>query len=206
MSIPMTTSKAVQGKINSLPRGAVFCANDVDDFGSRGNVDVILHRLAKQGAIRRLGYGLYDLPRNSPVLGNLSPDIKDVISAYSRRMGQIFVLDPLNSANALGLTTQVPSKLVYLTDGKSHVINICGVNIHLLHTCPKKLAGATVPAGIILQALRYFGPKGAPDTALRTLATRLTKNDVQALTDLKNKISRNMIPQIDRITTIATLY
>ena len=202
----MTVSQDLKTKLSSYPEGAVFCANDFDDIGSRGNIDVILHRLSKSGLIRMLGYGLYDIPRKSQLLGDLSPDIKDVMNAYSRRMGQQFVLDPLNAANALGLTTQVPSKLMYLTDGKTHVLTVCGLDIHLIHTSSKKLAGAMSPIGVILQALRYFGPKGPSDTIIGLIAKKLSPNDLDSLSSLKNKLLRNMSPQIDRITKVAAIH
>lgn len=202
----MSISKTIQDLIFLKSAGWVFCAHDFADLGEKGNIDVVLHRLAKQGTIRRLGYGLYDNPRKSSLLGMLSPDIKDIIDAYARRMGQVFVLDPVNAANALGMTTQVPSKLTYLTDGKSHVATICGMNIYFVHASPKKIAGATSPMGLVIQALHYFGAKGAPDNALKIIASRISKSDLTILVALKNKILRNLSPQIDRIAKIATIH
>jgi hypothetical protein len=202
----MSIAKALQDQIFASPTGWVFCANDFDDLGSRGNIDVVLHRLAKQGIIRRLGYGLYDNPQTSPLLGTLTPDIKDIMHAYSRRMGQTFVLDPLNAANALGLSTQVPAQLTYLTDGKTHTITICGIDIHFVHAAPKKIAGATTPVGLLIQALRYFGAKGTPDKLLTLMANHISKSDLKVLKDLKSRTLRNLAPQIDRILEIATVH
>jgi Family of unknown function (DUF6088) len=202
----MSIAQILQDKIMSAAHGWVFCANDFSDIGSKGNTDVILHRLSKQGTIRQLGYGLYDLPKKSELLGDLSPDIKDIINAYSRKTGQSFVLDPLNATNALGITTQVPSQLTYLTDGKSHILHICGLDIHLVHTSPKKLVGATTSIGIIIQALRYFGPQGVPDHVIKLIAKKISKEDLDCLIAIKNKIMRNLLPSIDRITRYATIY
>ncbi|MEI6187728.1 MAG: hypothetical protein WCP46_04410 [Alphaproteobacteria bacterium] len=44
----MSISKLLQDKIASTSQGWVFCANDFSDIGTRVNIDVILHRLAKK--------------------------------------------------------------------------------------------------------------------------------------------------------------
>lgn len=202
----MSIAKQLTDQITKQTPGAVFCANDFCDLGSRGNVDVILHRLAHSGNIRRLGYGLYDKPRTSPLLGDLSPDLSDIIKAYGRRTGQTITLDPLGAANALSLTTQVPAKMTFLTDGKSHTLRICGIDIQLIHASPKKLAGAGSSVGLILQALRYFGARMIPDDTLQTLSKRLTNKDVKALNSLKHKTLLSLIPHIDRILKYASIH
>ncbi|WP_010301945.1 DUF6088 family protein [Candidatus Odyssella thessalonicensis] len=201
----MSVARQIKGIISQLPLGSVFCANDFADLGTLGNIDVIFHRLSSQGSIRKIGYGLYDRPRKSPILGDLKPNIDQIISAYARKMGQLFVLDPLNAANVLGITTQVPSKLVYLTDGKTHHINVCGIDIYFIHKSPKAIAGASKPIGIILQALRYIGST-RDDKTLQKIAARLTIQDLNDLQEIKNKTFRNIGPQIDRIQEIATLH
>ena len=202
----MSIARRLKDQIDPQSPGAVFCANDFCDLGSRGNVDVTLHRLAKSGVIRRLGYGLYDKPRTSSLLGNLSPDLSDIIKAYSRRTGQTIILNPLGAANALSLTTQVPAKTIFLTDGKSHALHICGIDIQLLHASPKKLAGAGIPIGLIIQALRYFGARMVPDDALQALAKKLSHKDVKILNSLKNKTLLSLSPHIDRILKYASIH
>lgn len=201
----MSVAKLIKDVISRLPSGSIFSSIDFIDLGAQGNIDVIFHRLYTDGYIRKIGYGLYDLPKKSPILGNLNPNISQVISAYSKKMNQIFVQDPLNAANTLGVTTQVPSKLVYLTDGKTHHINICGIDIYFVHKSPKTIAGATKPIGVVLQALRYLGT-AADDKNLKKIALQLNKQDIDDLKDIKGKTFRNIAPQIDRITEIATFH
>lgn len=202
----MSIARIVNDKIGTLKAGAVFSANDFVDLGSKGNIDIILHRLCNKGVVRQLGYGLYDLPRKSALLGNLSPDMKDIIDAYSRKMGQHFVLDPLNAANALGVTTQVPARLIFLTDGKSHTLRICNVDIYLVHASPKVMAGASTPIGVVIQALRYFGSKGAPIGAIQKIAHKLSQDDISTLLALRGYVLQNLLPSINRISQVAKVY
>jgi hypothetical protein len=128
------------------------------------------------------------------------------MDAYARRLGQSFVLDPVNAANFLGISTQVPAKLTYLTDGKTHNITICGITIHFVHAAPKKIAGSMTPMGIVIQALRYFGSQSIPDKILNLIANRISKTDLKILKKLKNKTLRNLTPSIDRILEIAAVH
>lgn len=199
-------SKLLDKRISRLNAGSVFCANDFCDLGKRGAIDVTLHRLTKTGKIKRLGYGLYHKPIKSDLLGDLNPSISSILDAYSRRTGQSLTPDPLSAANALHLTTQVPAQLAYLTDGKSHTLQICGQDIKLVHASPKKLAGAGTPSGLIIQALRYYGTKDAPDRDLKALAKRLSHRDIHALQALRHTTLIQVVPKIDRILSHAKIH
>ncbi len=195
----MSIAKKLETKIKRLPKGKIFSAQDFYNFGDRGNIDVILHRLAKLDLIRKLGYGLYDKPLNSSVLGNLKPTLQDIIKAYRRKTGYTIILGPQAAANALNLTTQVPSQLVFLTDGKSQIMDICGIKIKLVHVSPKKLAGANTSTGILIQGLYYFGKSMAPKPLLTTLAKKINKKDMNTLKNIRNKTMNYIRPQIDWI-------
>src|SRR5437016_1179596 len=98
-------------------RGAVFVPADFLKIGSREAVDITLHRLARKGTIRRLARGVYDFPQDHPVLGQLSPSAEAIAEALAGR--DRTRLQPAGSyaANALGLSEQVPAKVIFLTDG-----------------------------------------------------------------------------------------
>ena len=112
----MITSKIKQ-RIVGKGRGAIFAPTDFLDIGSRASVDQALSRLADQGIIRRLTRGLYDYPKQSPRFGLLSPSADDVAQAVARKDNQVLQPSPAMAANQLGLSTQVPSKPTYMTDG-----------------------------------------------------------------------------------------
>ena len=195
----MSTANAVKNKIDQLDSGSVFCAMDFLSLGSKGNIDVILHRLSDAGLIRKLSVGLYDKPKKSNVLGDLTPHIPDVIGAYIRRTGHTIIMDPLAAANALSLTTQVPAKMTFLTNGKSHQIDIT-----FIHAAPKKLVGADTQIGILIQSLHYFGKNLMPNKIASQIGKRLSKNDLTLLKSFRTKTLQYITPQIDRIIINAT--
>lgn len=195
----MSIANAIKHKISQLDSGSVFCAIDFQSLGTKGNIDVILHRLSDSGIIRKLSVGLYDKPKKSDILGELTPHIPDIIAAYMRRTGHTIIMDPLAAANALSLTTQVPAKMTFLTNGKSHKINICGIDIVFIHAAPKKLVGADTPIGIIIQSLHYFGKNLIPNPIASQIANKLSKNDLTLLKSFRTKTLQYITPQIDRI-------
>lgn len=82
-------------------------------------VDQALSHLVKSGKLRRLARGLYDYAKVHPKLGQLSPAPDDVARALARETGSKAQIAGAHAANALGLSTQVPAKSLYLTDGPS---------------------------------------------------------------------------------------
>ena len=90
--------------------GAVFVPADFLDLGSRDAIDVALHRLARKGTIRRLARGVYDYPKEHPVLGVLFPSAETVAKAIAGRDRIRIQPAGAYAANTLGLSMQVPAK------------------------------------------------------------------------------------------------
>jgi hypothetical protein len=135
----------------------VFVPDDFLDFGSRQAVDVTLHRLARNGTIRRLARGVYDFPKTHPVLGPLQPSAESVAEALARRTHTRIQVAGAYAANALGLSDHVPAKAVFLTDGPSRTVKIGSVTIQLRRTTAKRMAAAGRPSGLLIQGLCELG-------------------------------------------------
>src|ERR1700685_881019 len=105
--------------IHGRGRGSVFVPADFLALGSREAVDLALHRLARKGTIRRLARGVYDFPKEHPVLGLVSPSADDVAHALAGRDRTRLQPAGAYAANILGLSEQVPAKAIFLTEGPS---------------------------------------------------------------------------------------
>lgn len=139
-------------------RGKVFTPKDFLDIGSRDAVDKALSRLAAAGAIQRFGRGLYLYPKINKRLGiAVPPDVDDIADAVARQTGSRIVPSGATAANALGLSTQVPAKPVYLTDGRSRRVRGGNFVITLKHAPPKEMPIGNRTSAVVLQALRYLG-------------------------------------------------
>jgi len=167
--------------INARGHGSVFVPADFLNFGSRQAVDVALHRLVRKGTIRRLGRGIYDFPQEHPKLGKLQPSPEKIAEALVGRDCTRIQPTGAYAANILGLSEQVPAKVVFLTDGPSRTIKIGTTTIQLRRTTPKNMAMAGRLSGLLVQALRELGKENMTAERLKHLKRILPMDKRQEL-------------------------
>jgi hypothetical protein len=139
---------------------------------------VTLAKLATEGRIRRIRRGLYDTPKfNAALGGKLSPDIDEAARAIARRQRWTIVPEGAWAANLLGLSTQVPSKISYLTDGPTKEIQIGRQSIYLRHAVPKVMTGLHGKLALVIQALRYLGEDNVGQRDIETLRSALSPRE-----------------------------
>jgi Family of unknown function (DUF6088) len=169
-------------RIERLGAGKAFSAKDFLDIASRTTIDVTLASLTLSGKIRRIRRGLYDMPKVNPALGGkLSPDIDEAARAIARRQQWKIVPDGAWAANLLGLSTQVPAKITYLTDGPNKEVLIGRRSIHFKHARPKAIAKLDGKFALVVQALRYLGKDGVGSNEIETLRTALSAAEKRRL-------------------------
>ena len=170
----MSLQDKMVSRIRGRGRGWAFKSSNFSDLGSRGVVDVALSRLAGRGAIRRVARGVYDFPRQSKWLGgDAGPDLDSVAQAIAKSRKTCLQISGAHAANRLGISTQVPARRVYLTDGPNHDVEVGSGKITFRRAAPKNLLGAGTMAGDAFQALRWLGKSGVDDRAVATLRNRL---------------------------------
>src|ERR1035441_3530437 len=172
----------IVARIERLGEGKAFSAKDFLDIASRTTIDVTLASLTLSGKIRRLRRGLYDVPKVNPALGGeLSPDIDEAARAVARRQRWKIVPEGAWAANLLGLSTQVPAKIVYLTDGPNNEVPIGRRSIHFKHARPKVMAGLEGKFALVVQALRHLGREGVGPREIETLRAALSPAEKRKL-------------------------
>ena len=170
-----TMRDQIVARIERSGEGKAFSAKDFLDIATRTTIDVTLANLTKNGKIRRIRRGLYDMPRiNEALGGKLSPDIDEAARAIARRQRWKIVPDGAWAANLLGLSKQVPSKIIYLTDGPNNEVPIGRRTIHFRHARPKAMAGLEGKFALVVQALRYLGKDGVGSREIETLRGALS--------------------------------
>ncbi len=162
-------------------RGWVFTPRDFLDLGSRDAVDKALSRHAQSAAIRKLARGLYDYPRQDPQLGQLSPSIDAIAQALQERDAVRLQPSGAYAANLLGLSDQVPMKVVFLTDGSPRRIQLGKLQIVLKRTTPRNMATAGRISGLVIQALRHLGQGHVDGNVSAALRQRLKPADKRQL-------------------------
>ena len=167
----------ILSRIYGRGRGWAFTKTDfVAGFGE-ANIHKALSALAHAGKIRRVCHGVYDYPRHSDLLDQfLSPDIDQVAAALARKFN--WRIQPSGEAalNLLGLSTQVPGRWVYLSDGPSreYPIGDDGRQILAFRKSPLKDTGFKYrESGLLVQALKALGKERVDAAVIKTLRRRL---------------------------------
>ena len=114
----------VKKRIVGHGHGWCFTAKNFLDLESDTGVRTALSRLQRENFIRRLAQGLYDYPRQHNVLGTLAPRPDDVARAIAEKNGIRIQPSGAYAANLIGLSEQVPGRIVFLTNGPSKKIKI----------------------------------------------------------------------------------
>ena len=176
-----TVAERIMKRVSAHADGKWVCTpKDFLDFGSREAVDQALSRLVKAGRLRRARHGLYDRPRISDVLKRPAPvNLEAAIAALARRDGVRIMADGLVAANQLGLTTAVPAKVSYLTDGSTRTLKIDGRTVRFRHAGPSVMQWAGRPSAPVVQALRWLGPRAAADGQVISTLSRSLPDDVK---------------------------
>src|SRR3984885_8815998 len=187
----------VLNRAKTLGSGSALTPRAFADLGNRAAVDQALSRLAKAGKIRRISRGVYDIPKNHPTLGPLSPDPDAVARAIADQPGYRLKPTPARAANALGLSSQVPAQIVYLIDGSSRQIKVGNQIIHFQHSGPRALLGAGTPEGVALQAIRAFGSHHLSAAIIQQLRQNLPSDAKTGLKKLAHHAPRWMASAID---------
>jgi hypothetical protein len=122
------------------------------------------------------------MPKVNPALGGkLSPDIDEAARAIARRQRWKIIPDGAWAANLLSLSTQVPAKIIYLTDGPNKEVLIGRRTIHFKHARPKAMAGLEGKFALVVQALRYLGKEGVGLREIETLRAALSPAEKRKL-------------------------
>ncbi len=144
-------------EIGTHETGWCFSQKDFLEIAGRNAIEQAFYRLFKVGAIRRIGRGLYDIPEYSELLQTvLSPNSHEIAQAVARKFGWRIVPTGAHAANMLNLSTQVPMKIVYLSDGPTKEMTFESRTIYFKKTAPKKLAASEL-GGLLINAFQYLG-------------------------------------------------
>jgi hypothetical protein len=166
--------------------GWVFTPRDLSALGDPRSVGMALTRLARKGIIRQLARGLYDYPIDHPTFGRIPPSADAVAKALAARDASRLQPAGAYAANILGLSEQVPTRIVFLTDGPSRRVKFGQQEIVLKRTTPRNMATAGRKSGTVIQALRHIGQRNVNDKTMAILKRQLTKKDrAQLLKDLR---------------------
>lgn len=180
-TITKSTAELVRSHIETATQGEPFSSVDLLTLGTRAAVDSSLSRLAKEGLITRLTRGIYVRPSYNKYVGTVTPEPLKIVQAIARASGSKVGINGAEAARGFSLSTQMSTQTLFLTTGRTRVINIGNSKIRMKHTCENKLALAGRPAGTALAALYYLGKEEVTTAVLGEIKKKLAPAEFEKL-------------------------
>ena len=123
-----------------------------------------------------------------------------VLRGLAASSGELIAPHGAAAANALGLTTQVPARSVYLTSGRSRQFKLGNQTVELRHAPAWQLEMTDRPAGEAVRALAWLGKSEAP-MALQTLRKRLPSPVLKEIASARPRMPTWLAEQVSQLVT-----
>lgn len=179
----MSISKQILEHIESIPLGKPFTASNLFEVSSSNNVAQALVRLVKRGVIIRVARGVYVRPKHNRYVGAVIPNSSEIAYSLAQNEGATIQVHGAEAAAQFGLTTQIPVKPIYLTNGPSRKLHMGKLQITLKHVTPRKLALAGTKAGVALTALWYLGKNQVNKNTISIIHNKLSQEQFELLSN-----------------------
>lgn len=168
-------------KIRKAKRGSLFFVEDFLRFGTAKAVAKALERLVIKGELTRIARSIYARLYVDPILGPVRPSTEEIAKAISKRDKARIIPTGSLALNALGLSTQVPVNVVYLTDGAARRINLGKRKILFKRAAPKNFAAQGKISGLVIQALKEIGKGKVTEEEIKIILQQLQKEEPHRL-------------------------
>ena len=171
----------LEDKILSLKKGAIVFVSDFAEFGTAENVKKVLLRLEKKQLLVRLAHGIYLYPKIDKELGILYPSTESIAEAIAKRDKIRIIPTSIYALQQLGISTQIPMNVIYLTDGAPRKIKVGKRTITFKKTAPKNLAIKNKILSNIVQGLKELGKENITDEVKQKINQALEKVPLEIL-------------------------
>ena len=192
-----TLAKQVLEHAAGFPEGTPLAAKDLLHMGSRAAVDQVLSRLVQRGTLLRAGRGIYVLPVESR-FGTRAPSAAKLVEGLANQRGETIVSHGAAAANALGLTTQMPMRAVFLTSGPSRRLKLGAQTVEFRHAPVWQLIFPGRAAGDVVRALAWLGPEKARE-ALRALRAKLPPAEMKEVASARARLPTWMAQEVSAL-------
>lgn len=172
----MLISKEIEKKVTRLPEGVFIF---ISDFTGKYNYEVarkVLQRLYKKKLLIRLTRGVYYKPKESKKFGTIYPTAEQIAEAIAKRDKARIIPTGSYALYKLGLSTQIPMNVVYLTDGSARKVEVGKQKITFRKTSPKNLTVNHSLSNLIIQGLKKLGEKNITEQTEKKLKEIINKS------------------------------
>jgi len=183
--------KQINERVDDAEPGAVFVPSDFFDIAEAVKVNMCLNRLSKNGVLNTVMRGVYAKPRYSDMLKtNVPPHSDNIAQAIARKHGWAIVPCGDTALNMLGLSTQVPSVWLYVSDGPYKTYEADGVKLRFKRTNNKnEIVGVPYKTALVIQALKAIGKDNITDEIIHRLSKALNNNEKSEMLEERQRIT-----------------
>lgn len=133
-----------------------------------------------------MGQGVYVVPIYDKIFGEVLPSLEEIAITLAKKEHVKIMPSGQHALNKIGLSTQVPMKLVFLTNGTKKNITIGKSSIVFQPTTTKKLAMVGALSSLLFLGLEELDLKKLSDLEMQKIINLLKKEDPKKLKhDLK---------------------
>lgn len=172
----------IRNIIAKSENGSVFVSTDFTDITDKKTVNMALLRLADEGLVKKILFGVYYKPEYNELLGEtVAPSPNKVAHALARNFGWTIVPCGDTALNLLGLSTQVPSQWVYVSDGAYKEYTFDNTTIKFKRTTNKEISKVSYKTALTIQALKTLGKENITEQVILRLKKILTDEEKEKM-------------------------
>ena len=173
-------STKIKEEIISKRKGKLFFLNDFEKFGNKNAIRQTLFRLCNENFLIRLSAGIFLYPKVDKYIGIMYPSIEEIAQEIAKHEKARLIPTGVYALNALGLSMQMPMRIVFLTDGTPRIINIEGKSsIKFKKTIPKYLALRGKIMTLVIFAMKEIGKNQISEEHLSKIKKILEQEDIK---------------------------
>ena len=183
----MTIDKDILNRLNEQ-NIKVFTINDIIDLGSYDNLRKILERMTKSGILRRLIRGVYEIPKYNKTFNMIAPpSIDEIAKALARNFNWDIYPSGNYALNILGVSTQIPSKYIYISSGPNRKYEYEGNIIVFKHATLKETNSFSYITNIVIQAFKELGKDNITDDIIKLICQKLSSDEINLICEEAKK-------------------
>ena len=200
MIIDTKDKSPLEKAVLAIPRGRVFSCRELRIDMSNASLRQGLKRLVDKGFIRRTQRGYFERPVYSKFLQeNLGTDMVKMAQSIARNNKWTIAPSGNTALNMLGLSTQVPAKWTFVSDGPYKKYNINGIQLEFKHRANRNISGMSPKTLLLIHALKSLTAEHTTREVLEKIKSRLTHSEKKKLQEEAIYISRRNLLSIRKI-------
>lgn len=165
-------SDKVWSLIKQQKNGTIFSINEFYHLGNVNTIKSILFRLESDGKITRLIDGLYTIPKFSELLQEKSyPSVDQVANKLADKFSWTICPSENHALNLVGLSTQVPNKYVFVSDGPYRTYEYRGREIIFKHTSNRFITEYSRNYSVMIQAIKALGKDNIHENEIKRMTS-----------------------------------